>query len=332
MIISRTPFRVSFFGGGTDYPTWYLKNGGAVLGMAIDKYCYISCRYLPPFFEHRYRIVYSKNETVGSLDEIEHPAVRAVLKHNGHTEGLEIHHDGDLPARSGLGSTSSFTVGLINALSALAGKRLSHSEAALEALHIEQNVIGEVVGSQDQIFAAFGGFNYVEFKKDGSFEVSPIVLPRTRRDQLMSHLMLFFTGFSRNAPAIAKSKIENFDARQAELHKIRGLVDQALDLLVSEKDAISEFGGLLHDTWLFKRSLSSQVSNPAIDEIYEAGRQAGAIGGKLLGAGGGGFVLFFVPPEKQDAVAARLKHLIHVPFRISNSGSRIVLYQPDGLD
>jgi D-glycero-alpha-D-manno-heptose-7-phosphate kinase len=332
MIISRTPFRVSFFGGGTDYPAWYLENGGAVLGMAIDKYCYISCRYLPPFFEHRYRIVYSENEQVTSLDDIKHPAVRAILKYRNCNQGLEIHHDGDLPARSGLGSSSSFSVGLINALAALEGRRLSHSEAALEALHVEQEVIGEAVGSQDQIFAAFGGFNFVEFKEDGSFDVAPVVLPKSRRDELVSHLMLFFTGISRFAPAIAKSKIENFGARTAELHKMRGLVDEALEILESDKHSISEFGGLLHDSWLFKKSLSEKVSNAAIDEIYDAGREAGAIGGKLLGAGGGGFMLFFVPPARQDAVAARLKPLVHVPFQISGSGSKIVLYQPDGLD
>lgn len=332
MIISRTPFRVSFFGGGTDYPAWYLENGGAVLGMAIDKYCYISCRYLPPFFEHRYRIVYSKNELVKSLDDIEHPAVRAILKYRNCSKGLEIHHDGDLPARSGLGSSSSFSVGLVNALAALEGKRLSSKRAALEALHVEQEVIGEVVGSQDQIFAAFGGFNLVEFMKDGSFDVTPVVLPKPRRDELVSHFMLFFTGLTRNAPIIAESKIKNFAARHAELHKMRGMVDQAIDILDNDQHPIAEFGGLLHDNWLYKKSLSDKVTSPAIDEIYDAGREAGAVGGKLLGAGGGGFMLFFVPPDRQDAVAAKLRPLVHVPFQISNTGSKIVLYQPDGLD
>lgn len=331
MIISRTPFRISFFGGGTDYPAWYRENGGSVLGTAIDKYCYISCRHLPPFFEHRFRIVYSKSEIVREVAEIVHPSVRAVLQSHGCTAGLEVHHDGDLPARSGLGSSSSFTVGLINALVALDGKRISKRALADRAIEIEQGVIREHVGSQDQIFASFGGFNRVDFHRDGSYDVTPVVLPPERVAALLKHLMLFFTGLSRDAPGIAKSQIDNFANRRDELLRMRALVDEALAVLEDDMVPIATFGELLHQNWLFKRSLSDKVSSQYIDSIYDTGRAAGAVGGKLLGAGGGGFMLFVVPPGERDAVRARLGNLIHVPFGFDTAGSRIVLYEPNGL-
>lgn len=330
MIISRTPFRVSFFGGGTDYPKWFQEHGGVVLATSIDKYCYISCRYLPQFFEHNYRIVYSKIENVRTVDEIVHPAVRAVLSHYHCASGLEIHHDGDLPARSGLGSSSSFTVGLINAVKALEGSYISKEDLAAQAIDIEQNVIGESVGSQDQISAAFGGFNRIEFLRDGSFQVTPIILQRDRLHELQDHLMLFFTGLSRNAPEIAQSKIENFKSREAELLRMKQMVDESIGLL-QHGNSIEDFGRLLDESWQYKRTLSNKVTTPEVDQIYETARTNGAIGGKLLGAGGGGFLLLFVAPERQALIREKLRHLVYVPFRFENSGSRIVLYQPNGL-
>ena len=331
MIVTRTPFRISFFGGGTDYPAWYQEHGGVVLATTIDKYCYISCRYLPPFFEHKHRIVYSKIEMVKSITEIQHPAVRAVLGWAGCERGLEIHHDGDLPARSGLGSSSSFTVGLVNALCALDGKHISKEDLSKKAIYIEQKLIEENVGSQDQISAAFGGFNRIEFRQNDTFQVSPIILPKKRFDELRGSLMLYFTGFSRIASEIAKSEIDNFKNRVTELKRMGEMVDEAIRILQDPETSIDEFGKLLDQSWRCKRSLSDKVSTPEIDQIYEEALRAGATGGKIVGAGGGGFLLLFVRPELQDKVRSQLLHLIHVPFRFENSGSRVVLYQPDGL-
>jgi Predicted kinase related to galactokinase and mevalonate kinase len=331
MIITRTPFRISFFGGGTDYPGWYREHGGAVLATTINKYCYITCRRLPPFFDHKHRIVYSRIENVASNDEIQHPAVRAVLNWTEVRDGLEIHHDGDLPARSGLGSSSSFTVGLLHALYGLRGRMVGKDELAREAIHVEQNVIGENVGSQDQVSAAFGGFNRIEFRCNDSFDVSPVVLDPRRRAELRDHLMLFFTGFSRIASEVAKSKIENLGKRNAELRRMREMVDEAIELLRDPGHPIEEFGTLLDASWKYKRSLSDRVSTPAIDQIYETAMNAGAIGGKILGAGGGGFLLLFAKPERQAAIRERLGNLIHVPFDFDDSGSRVVLYQPNGF-
>lgn len=330
MIVTRTPFRISFFGGGTDYPTWFQEHGGVVVATTIDKYCYISCRYLPPFFDHKYRVVYSRIENVTEPDDIQHPAVRAVLKYMSCNRGLEIHHDGDLPARSGLGSSSSFTVGLLNALKALKGRHISNEDLAALAIHIEQKVIQENVGSQDQISASYGGFNRIEFLRNGGFLVNPIILHRDRLEDFQDNLMLFFTGFSRIASEIAKSKIDNIHQRYAELSRMKEMADEAISILQGDGE-LDEFGELLDMGWQYKKSLSDRVSTLEIDQIYEAAREAGALGGKLLGAGGGGFMLFFVRPENQPRVLEQLKHLIHVPFRFENSGSRVVLYQPNGL-
>jgi D-glycero-alpha-D-manno-heptose-7-phosphate kinase len=331
MIITRTPFRISFFGGGTDYPAWYQEHGGVVLATSINKYCYISCRYLPPFFEHKSLIAYSKIEMVKSNGDIEHPAVRGVLSYLKIEDGVEIHHDGDLPARSGLGSSSSFTVGLVHALAALKGKYISKEELAANAIHIEQNVIHENVGSQDQVSAAYGGFSRIEFRHDDTFAVSPVILDKDRLNEFQSHLMLCFTGFSRVASEIAKSKINNFKSREVELKRMKEMVEEAIQILQNTGTPIEEFGKLLHQGWLCKRSLSNKVSTPEIDGIYEAAMRAGATGGKILGAGGGGFLLLFVKPQLQPRVYECLKHLIHVPFNFENSGSRVVLYQPSGL-
>lgn len=331
MIITRTPFRISFFGGGTDYPAWYRQYGGAVLATAIDKYCYITCRRLPPFFSHKHRIVYSQIENVDSNDQIQHPAVRAIFNWAKVKDGLEIHHDGDLPARSGLGSSSAFTVGLVHALQGLRGKMVSQESLARDAIHIEQNLIGENVGSQDQVTAAHGGFNKITFHRDDSFSVAPVIISTLRREQLNSHLLLFFTGFSRIADAIAESQIANFKKRVTELKAIGHMVDEAIAILTNSNIEISEIGKLLDQGWQFKRSLSERVTTPEIDVIYEEAKRAGAIGGKILGAGGGGFMLLFAKPEKHPAIKERLKNLVHVEFKFDESGSRVVLYQPNGL-
>lgn len=330
MIISRTPFRVSFFGGGSDYPQWYRQHGGAVLATAIDKYCYISCRRLPPFFGYKHRLVYRKEEMINDIAQIEHPAVRGVFRHFEWSEGVEIHHDGDLPARSGLGSSSSFTVGLINVLRAMQGKLVSKEELGTLAIHIEQDVIGEHVGSQDQISAAYGGFNRIEFRRDGSIEVRPMILPAERLARFQKHLMLVFTGFSRIAAEVARAKIANLEKRAEEIRRMTKMVDEGVGILASEH-SLSDFGALLHEAWTHKRKLADTVTTVEIDRIYASAREAGAIGGKLLGAGGGGFMLLFVPPERQDAVRASLPKFVHVPFEFDMSGSRIVLYQPTGL-
>lgn len=328
MIITRTPFRISFFGGGTDYPAWYQEHGGVVLATTIDKYCYISCRHLPPFFEHKHRIVYSQIENVREISEIKHPAVKAVFEWAGIEKGLEIHHDGDLPARSGLGSSSSFTVGLLHAISALRGKYVSKEKLASTAIFIEQKMIKEHVGSQDQISAAFGGFNRIAFHRNDAFDVEPVVLSTERLGDLQNHLMLFFTGFSRFASEIAKSKIDNFKHREKELKCMKAMVEEAIAILQNPEAPIEEFGKLLDQSWKFKRSLSDRVTNPEIDRMYDEAIRAGAIGGKILGAGGGGFLLLFVKPELRVKVQESLHRLIHVPFRFENSGSRVEVYRP----
>jgi D-glycero-alpha-D-manno-heptose-7-phosphate kinase len=331
MIISRTPFRVSFFGGGTDYPDWFREHGGEVLATTIDKYCYISLRELPPFFEHRFRVVYSIVENVKQVGDIAHPAVRGVLERMRADKGLEIHHDGDLPARAGLGSSSAFTVGLLRAMHALEGRHISREALASEAIEVEHCVLREPVGLQDQISAAFGGFNHIVFRRDGTYEVEPMILPRERLTALQDHLLLVFTGISRLAPEVAQTVIDNLKSRTEELRAMQQMVRQAIDVLSSAHAGLVEFGGMLHDAWMLKRRLSPRISNATIDQMYETARRAGAVGGKLLGAGGGGFVLLFVRPEDRTRVREALRELITVPFRFETSGCRIVLYQPDGL-
>ena len=328
MIISRTPFRISFFGGGTDYPGWYRRHGGAVLATTINKYCYISCRFLPPFFEHKYRVVYSKIEDRANIDEIVHPPVREALRHLKFEQGVEIHHDGDLPARSGLGSSSSFTVGLLNALHALRGAMMDKAGLAREAIHIEQELIKETVGSQDQTLAAYGGLNHIEFPQNGEIKVNPLTLKTDTIKELNAHLMLVFTGVSRTASEVVKEYLPEVISKEQQLTRIREMVDEALALLRSGADHV-RFGELLHEAWKLKRSLSPKISTSVVDEVYEGARAAGAIGGKLIGAGGGGFVLLFVPPERQPHVMERLRELVHVPFQYEFSGSRIIFFDPE---
>ena len=327
MIISRTPFRVSFLGGGTDYPAWYRTHGGAVLATAINKYCYLTCRYLPPFFEHRIRVVYSKIELGQSVDDIGHPAVREVLRAVGIDRGLEIHHDGDLPARSGMGSSSAFTVGLLHALYALKGQITSKRQLALESIHIEQERLQETVGSQDQVLVAYGGFNHVTFQPDGGIAVQPMTLAPERLRELQSHLVLFYSGIKRTASNIADSYVQDIESKRRHLRIMADLVREGLAVLNSKQD-ITRFGTLLDEAWQAKRSLSAQVSNPAVEDIYDRALAIGAIGGKLTGAGGGGFMLLFVPPDRQAALKEQLKHLIHVPFEFDFSGSQIIFFDP----
>ncbi len=326
MIISRTPFRISFFGGGTDYPKWYEKNKGAVLATTIDKYCYITCRYLPPFFKHKSRIAYSKIELVKNFNEIDHPSAREVLKFLKIKQGVEIHHDGDLPARTGLGSSSSFTVGLLNALYALKGYMPTKEKLTEEAIYIEQEKCKENVGCQDQALAAHGGFNHIEFGGVNHLNVRRVTLSRDKLIKLQDHLMMFFTGFSRTASQVAKHQIQNIPKKKNELKKIQQMVPEALKILNSKR--INNFGKLLHESWMIKRQLSSKITTDYVDEIYQAARIAGALGGKLLGAGGGGFVLIFAEPKHQKKIRQKLKKLLEVPFRFEDLGSQIIFYQP----
>lgn len=328
MIISRTPFRISFLGGGTDYPAWYLEHGGAVLATTINKYCYLTCRYLPPFFEHRYRVVWSKIENVHGIEEITHPAVRAILQYMQFERGVEIHHDGDLPARSGTGSSSAFAVGLLNALHALEGRMVGKRELTEQALHIEQDVLKENVGSQDQVMAAHGGLNKVDFHPGGQITVTPLALPRERIGELESHIMLFYTGLTRTASNVVESYIGTLDQKRRQLRVMTDLVNEGFKTLNSNAD-ITELGKLLHESWLIKRELGDKISNGHVDEIYEAAMDAGAIGGKLSGAGGGGFMNLFVPPERQPAVLERLSRLVHVPVQFEPSGSQIIFFDPE---
>jgi D-glycero-alpha-D-manno-heptose-7-phosphate kinase len=325
MIISRTPYRISFLGGGTDYPAWFRQHGGAVIAATIDKYCYLTCRYLPPFFEHRTRIVYSKIEAVQSVEEIGHSAVREILKFMHVERGVEIHHDGDLPARSGMGSSSSFTVGLLHALHALKGRMVNKHQLAMEGIHVEQECLKETVGSQDQVMAAYGGLNHVQFLASGEIAVRPLIMPVERISLLNKHIMLFYTGIKRTASTIADTYANDVKPRRRQLRILLDLVKEGLSILSGDQD-LGGFGELLHEAWSIKRSLSQSVSNSSVDEIYQAARTAGATGGKLLGAGGGGFIVFFAPPETQDAIRERLKGLICVPCQFEFNGSQIIFY------
>lgn len=329
MVITRTPFRISFFGGGTDYPVWYENHGkGAVISATINKFCYLNVRYLPPFFEHKSRVVWSKIESVKNVEEIQHPSVKEILKFLKIDKGMEIHHNADLPARSGMGSSSTFTVGLLHALHALNGRMVTKRQLALDAIHVEQERLKENVGSQDQTAAAFGGFNKIEFGGPHKIGVQPLFLSADRMSHFQDHLMIFFTGMARTASEIAAEQIKNTPDKNNELKNMLKMVDEAADILNKGSD-FDDFGRLLHESWQIKRNLSSQITSDHIDEIYEEGIKAGALGGKLLGAGGGGFILFFIKPENRGKVRERLKKLLHVPFRFENLGSQVVYYAPE---
>jgi D-glycero-alpha-D-manno-heptose-7-phosphate kinase len=331
MIITSTPMRISFFGGGTDYPIWYREHGGSVLSTTIDKSCFITCRWLPPFFEYHSRISYTKVENVDRNQAIQHPSVRACLEHLGIKEGVEIHHIADLPARTGLGTSSAFTVGLLLGLYALKNQMRDKRDLASEAIHVEQELLHEAVGAQDQVSAAYGGFNHINFGTDGAIDVKRILTSPERLAHLQEHLALYFTGFSRIASEIAQEQLKMTPHKVRELNQMLQLVDEAEKIVTNPQRDLKDFGHLLHESWQIKRSLTQKISNPEIDAIYQAGVEAGALGGKLLGAGGGGFMLFFVPPEKREALRQRLKKLLCVPFKFSNKGGEVVVYEPEEL-
>ena len=328
MIISRTPFRISFFGGGTDYPAWYKENGGLVISTSIDKYCFITCRYLPPFFDYKYRIKYDQREDTNTIDEIRHPVVREGLKFLEIDRGIELMHTGDLPARTGIGSSSSFSVGFLNTIYALKGKMVTKRQLAIDTIHFEQNLLKENVGSQDQTIVAFGGFNKIEFGGPQQITVSPITMGREKLDLLQNHLMLFFTGFSRTASDIAAEQISKIPKKKKELNAMMELAKEAVDVLNSDEDGIEDFGRLLDEAWKIKQTLSSKITNSDISEIYKTAKDCGALGGKLLGAGGGGFIIFFARPEMQNKIKEGLKNILYVPFRFESLGSQIIYYAP----
>ncbi|MFH1409680.1 MAG: kinase [Nanoarchaeota archaeon] len=326
MIITRTPFRISFFGGGTDYPVFYKEHGGAVLSTTVNKYCYITCRYLPPFFDHKFRIRYTKREETQEIDEIRHPSVRGCLKVVGIDKGIEMVHTSDIPAMSGIGSSSSFTVGFLNALYCLQGKMVTKRKLAFDAIHVEQNLIGEYVGSQDQTAVAFGGFNKIEFGGTEGIFVQPITISPEKVKHLQDCLLFSFVGFSRCSSDIAKEQIKKTPEKLTELRAMREMVDEGVNILNGRPSSLNDFGKLLHESWILKRSLTSLISTNEIDDVYETARRAGALGGKLCGAGGGGFFLFFVPPENRARVKEALKGLLLVPFRFENLGSHVIHY------
>lgn len=328
MIITRTPFRISFFGGGTDYPEYYKKYGGSCLSTTINRYCYITCRYLPPFFNHKFVIRYSKKELAQTVEEIMHPSVRECLKFMKIEKGLEVIHTSDLPAMSGIGSSSAFTVGLLNALYSLKGQMQTKRKLAFDAIHVEQNLIGENVGSQDQLAVSFGGFNRIDFSAQDEIFVQPVTIGQEKMEYLQSHFLFYFTGFSRYASEVAGEQIKRIPENLKELTAMKEMVNTAIDILNGPLDSISNFGKLLDEGWVMKKRLGSLVSNNEIDQIYEAAKSAGAIGGKICGAGGGGFMILFIPPEKQPKVKEVLKKLVLVPFEFENIGSHVIHYTP----
>ncbi len=330
MLIVRTPLRISFFGGGTDHPLWYRQNGGAVLSTTINKYIYLNMRRLPSIFDFNYRIVWRIIEEVKDVAEINHPVVREVMR-NYFTDipkRFEIVYNADLPSRSGLGSSSAFTVALLQGLWADRGKLISCQELAREAIHVEQNLLREKVGCQDQIAAAYGGLNRTDFLKDGNFRVSPLPLSSDRKHELESHMMLFFTRFQRSASEIETTKINNFSNKHSSLQRMAAMVDEGQSILLNRNEPMDRFGALMHEGWQLKRNLSSSVSSEAIDEAYEAAMAAGASGGKLLGAGGGGFLLFIVKPSHQKKVREALSSLAEVSVQMENRGSHLALFDP----
>ena len=324
MLISKTPFRISFFGGGTELPHWYENNCGAVNSTTINKYCYITCRCLPPLFQYKHRLVYSSIEAVNKTNEVIHPGIRGVFQFLNVSKGLEIHHDGDLPARAGLGSSSSFTVGLLNVIQAMYGQRQDAQTLAQQAIYVERTVLGELVGSQDQVAASYGGFNHICFYQDGSFGVKRLSLKSAAKNILNDHLMLVFTGIRRHASEIEKTKIRNISTNRVNLDRIANLVLEAEKELIQGTFDVSNFGEMLHETWEQKKALSREVSTGPIDELYEIARASGAIGGKLLGAGGGGFLLLLAPPKHHISIKKALEKLCFIDFKFEEEGATVI--------
>ena len=328
MIITKTPYRISFFGGGSDYPSWYKKNGGAVLSTTIDKHVYISCRFSPKYFKQKYRIVWRKIENVQRVNEINHKAVRELLKYLKIKSGLEIHYYGDLPARSGMGSSSSFTVGLMQALYRIKKISLTKSKLAKKSIHFEQKVMREVVGSQDQTSASFGGFNKIIFNKNSSISVKKIS-SKKNLNKLNENLILIYTGINRTAHKIANQYVNKLTTEKKEhINRILTYVKEAEQIL--QHGDIDDFGRLLNDAWMEKKALSSLITNSKINEIYEEALRCGALGGKLLGAGGGGFLLMYMKKNERKKFFQKNKKLINIPFKFTTVGSKIIFDQLTG--
>ncbi|MEF2796745.1 MAG: kinase [Ruminococcus sp.] len=322
MIITKTPFRMSFFGGGTDMESYFRENGGAVLSTTFDKYCYVNVRHLPRFFDWSTELSYSQTERVSSVDDIQHPAIRNAMKLLDMHE-IRLMYEADLPARSGLGTSSSFAVGMLNAFYALKGKYADKKKLADEAIYLERVLCNEAGGWQDQIAASFGGFNRINFNADG-YEVLPVIISSERKKQLNENLLMFFTGFTRFSSEVQKTnKVVD---KKAQLKEMLALVDDAERVLIDKTKSLDDFGYLLDHTWKLKRQTGSSISTNSIDALYQKGIEAGALGGKLLGAGGGGFLVFYVQPEKQDAVRWAMKDLLYIPFRFEDGGTRVIHY------
>ena len=328
MIITRTPFRMSFFGGGTDMPEFFRENGGSVISTTFDKYCYVTARHLPPFFDYANEAVYSRIERVSESSGFEHPAIRNAMAMLDMRD-VRVAYDADLPARSGLGTSSSFAVGLLNAFHCMKGTYASKERLAREAIHLERDLCAEAGGWQDQVAAAYGGFNRIDFA-GVSFSVRPIVISNERRHELESSLLMFFTGFTRFSSEMQReNKVAD---KRALLREMLALVDEAEAALTDKTRSLSDFGRLLDETWRLKRGTGSKVSTGPIDELYARGMAAGALGGKLLGAGGGGFLVFFAEPDARDSVRAALSDLLHIPFEFESDGTRVVYYDPEDYD
>lgn len=329
MIITQTPFRMSFFGGGTDFPGFYEEHGGAVLSTTFDKYCYVNVRHLPRFFDYSTELSYAKTERVTDVEDIEHPAIREAMKYLDMHE-IRLTYEADLPARSGLGTSSSFAVGMLNAFYALKGKYADKRKLADDAIYLERSLCKESGGVQDQIAASFGGMNRIQFGPDG-YTVNPVIISPERKEELNRNLMLFFTGFSRFSSDIQVKTEQSLKSKTAQLIEMLGLVDDAERVLTSKGD-LNEFGRLLDYTWKLKRGITDKVSTDSIDAVYDAAIAAGATGGKLLGAGGGGFLLFYVLPERQEIVRTVLKDLLYVPFAFETAGTRVIHYTPESYE
>ena len=328
MIITKTPFRMSFFGGGTDMEDYFKENGGAVISTTFDKYCYVNVRHLPRFFDYSTELSYSKTERVTGVNDIQHPAIREAMKMLDMHE-IRLTYEADLPARSGLGTSSSFAVGMLNAFYALKGKYADKRKLADEAIYLERVLCNEAGGWQDQIAASFGGFNRIEFNSDG-YEVRPIIISPERKRQLNDNLMMFFTGFTRFSSELQKANnVSGTEDKRKKLKQMYELVNEAELVLVNKDRDLDDFGRLLDTTWKLKKGTGSSISTGSIDESYEKGMQAGALGGKLLGAGGGGFLLFYVQPENQKAVREAMKDLMYIPFRFEDGGTRVIHYTPE---
>ncbi len=328
MIITRTPFRMSFFGGGTDMESFFREHGGAVISTTFDKYCYVTVRHLPRFFDYTSEFSYQTTERVSNVEDIKHPAIRNAMKMLDMHE-IRLTYEADLPARSGLGTSSSFAVGMLNAFYALKGKYADKKKLADEAIFLERILCDEAGGWQDQIAAAFGGMNRIEFNKDGTYDVKPIIIHPDRKKKLNDNLLMFFTGFTRFSSDLQKANQAGYDEKVKQLQQIYGLVDDAEKILEDKQSNLDDFGRLLDTTWRLKRQTGGAITTHSIDALYERGIAAGALGGKLLGAGGGGFLVFYVQPEKQAEVKKAMNNLLYVPFQFEDGGTQVIHYTPE---